>query len=559
MQLDKKNTEWFAEFKKSEEYKMFAKHPVAYFSSEYALDSSFPTYAGGLGVLAGDFVREVAMQDFPLVSVGLFYKKAQSILSLKEYDAKEKIQTLLDDDGKELMIPLPIGGRTVNLKARMWQEGKTKVYLLDADVPENDPLDREITKTLYDEDRDIRIKQEIILGIGGFRLLAKLGYHASVYHLNEGHSAFLALELVRHEMEHQHVDFKTACEFASKHLVFTNHTLVPAGQEQFAAEKVAQFVEECANQICINPHDIVGLGISEENPNLFSMTTLSFRLSAKSNAVSKLHLEEARKIWPDDMTDSITNGIFIPRWDKISHGSADINASHTKNKENLLNLIKEQTGLLWSPSDLIFVWARRLVEYKQPLLFLSNMEKLIEISKNSPMPIRIIFSGPTGEKDGEFTTAIKKLIKEKLKENAAFIPNYSLDVAEILTAGADVWLNTPVVGREACGTSGMKAALNGVLSLSTNDGWVHEVEAKDIGWVINEKEAEGDIFSLVEKKIIPVYYEHLKNSEGSEWGERMLRARNLILENFSTTRALREYIEKLYVPTLKQKHQHKKE
>lgn len=556
MQLDKNNKEWFAEFKKSVEYEMFTEHPVAYFSAEYALDSALPTYAGGLGILAGDYIREIAMQEFPLISVGLFYQKAQNILTLKGNDNVNKIKTVTDENGEDLVVTVPIEHRIVKIKARLWEEGKAKVYLLDTDIDENDPMDRDISKNLYDENRDLRLKQEILLGIGGFRLLAKLGYHASVYHFNEGHSAFLSLELVRHEMEHQKVNFKKACEYAKKHVIFTNHTLVPAGQERFATDKVRSFTGLCAEEICLNPKDIVGLGTTKEDPDLFSMTTLSFNLSTKSNAVSKLHLEEARKIWPE-MTDSITNGIFIPRWDKVGENSDDINKSHSENKSKLLGLVKEQTGQMWSPSDLVFVWARRLVEYKQPLLFLSNINKLIEISKNSPVPIRIIFSGPTGETDGEYATAIKKLIKEKLDGNAAFIPNYSINVAEILTAGADVWLNTPVVGREACGTSGMKAALNGVLSLSTNDGWVYEVDTKEIGWVINEGEAEGDIFSIVEKKIIPVYYNHLKNPTDSEWSEKMKTARNLILAKFSTTRALREYIEKLYIPTLKQKHQHK--
>ncbi len=551
------NREWLEEFKKSEEYARFEKNPVAYFSAEYALDSALPTYAGGLGVLAGDYVREVAVQEFPLVSVGLFYKKAQSILSLKEYDDKEKIKTVLDSSNQEIIIPLPMGERIVSLKARAWEEGKVKVYLLDADIPENDPKDREITKRLYDEDRDIRIKQEIILGIGGFRLLAKLGYHASVYHLNEGHSAFLALELVRHEMEHQHVDFKTACEFAKKHVVFTNHTLVPAGQEQFSAEKVKLFIEECANQICINPSEIAGLGTSKEEPNAFSMTTLSFNLAEKSNAVSELHLKEAKKIWPKPDMNCVTNGIFLPRWDKIKPASTNIWEAHLINKRKLLQLVKEHNGETWSETDLIFVWARRLVEYKQPLLFLGNMDKLIEISKSSPVPIRIIFSGPTGDTENPFVTDIQNLIKEKLKDHAAFIPNYSIELAEILTAGADIWLNTPIVGREACGTSGMKAGLNGVLNLSTRDGWVDEVNGGDIGWIINESQKEEDIFSIVEKKIIPVYYEHIQNPVGSEWSQKMEKVRSLILNDFSMTRALRQYIEKLYLPTLAQKHSHK--
>ena len=558
MQKYNNHSNYFIEFKKSLEYQAFVKNPVAYFCAEYALDSSFPTYAGGLGVLAGDFVREAAIQGFPLVSVGLLYKKAQSILSLEEHKEKHKLKIVIDKNNQEIIVSLPIEGRTVYAKAWLWEENKAKVYLLDTDTIENDVRDREITKHLYDENRDTRLKQEILLGIGGFRLLAQLGYRCSVYHLNEGHSAFLALELVRHEMEHQRVNFKNACEYAKKHVIFTNHTLVPAGQEQFLSEKVILFIERCAMQICLNSREISKLGSSENDPNTFSMTTLSFKISNKSNAVSKLHTEKSKKIWPNEVIENVTNGIFLPRWDKTRNVSKEnIWEHHLENKRKLLDLVKEKTGEIWNETDLVFAWARRLVEYKQPLLFLDHLDKLLEISKNSPMPIRIIFSGPTGDNEGSFVGKIKKIIEEQLKGTAAFIPNYSTDVAEILTDGADIWLNTPSVGSEACGTSGMKAGLNGVLSLSTADGWVYEVDGSEIGWIIDESQVEGELFYLVEKKILPLYEAHLKNKEGSEWTEKMWKVRSLILENFSTSRVLKEYIEKLYIPTLKQKHIHK--
>lgn len=555
-----KNPDWFEKFKKTEEYEMFAKNPVAYFSAEYGLESSLPTYAGGLGILAGDFVREVGMQDFPLVSVGLMYKKAQGILSLKETEKNSQLKVVLGEDGEEVVVELPLENRTVKIRALQWQEGNAKVYLLDTDMEANDEMDRNITKNLYDEDRDMRLKQEIVLGIGGFRFLARLGHHPSVYHLNEGHSAFLALELVRHEMDHQKVDFHAACQFAKRHVIFTNHTLVLAGQERFSKEKVEQLIDPCAKEICINSADIAELGAEEGIPNSFSMTKLSFNLSSKSNAVSKIHLEKADLLWPNQMTDYITNGIFIDRWDKIKEfPSQDIWTTHLNNKRILLNLIKEQIGQAWEETDLIFVWARRLVEYKQPLLFLDNLERLTEIIANSKVKIRIIFSGPTSEIENKYITAIKEIIEKKLISNVIFVPNYSIHLAEILTAGADIWLNTPVVGREACGTSGMKAGLNGVLALSTRDGWIAEVDEEEIGWIADEKVPGAEIFHILEKKIIPLYNKHLNNVVDSEWTERMNRARNLVLEQFSTTRTLKEYVEKLYIPVLQQKHTRKTE
>ncbi len=548
---------WFSEFKKSDEYEIFVKNPVAYFCAEYALDSTLPTYAGGLGILAGDFVREAAMENFPLVAIGLYYKKAQSALSAVENGNQKKLKKVIDKDGEEIMVSMPLADRIVSIKAWQWDENGAKVYLLDTDIPENDSEDRKITEQLYDENRDIRLKQEIVLGIGGFRLLARLGYHASVYHMNEGHSAFLALELVRHEMEHQRASFENACQYAQKHILFTNHTLIPAGQEQFLAEKVGLFMGQYAEEMGLEGVDIAQLGSVEYDSNLLSMTILSFNLSAKSNTVSKLHMEKARQIWPNQTMENVTNGIFITRWDKLGDVSKEsVWKKHLQNKRRLLSLVKEKSGEVWSETDLIFAWGRRLVDYKQPLLLLDNTERLLEILKNSPVPIRIIFSGPTGENNSPFVEKIKKIAEEKLKGAAIFIPNYNTDIAETLVAGADVWLNTPLIGSEACGTSGMKAALNGVLNLSTNDGWVHEVNGKDIGWVVNESQNGEEIRALIEKNIIPLYVGHLKNSEHSEWVEKMITARNLILQNFSTSRALKEYIEKLYIPTLKNKHRH---
>lgn len=558
MDTIKDQTDFFKEFKKSEEYEILGKAPVAYFCAEYALESAFPTYAGGLGILSGDYIRETAKQGFPLVAVGLRYQNGQSVLSQEE-DKKEIIlKKVLDKNGLEVIVSIPIDHRNVNAKSWLWEEGDAKVYLLDTDIEENDPRDRGLTKNLYDMDRDIRLKQEIILGIGGFRLLAALGYHASVYHLNEGHSAFLALELIRHEMEHQKVGFKEACEYAQKHILFTNHTLALAGQEKFAPEKVAQFIEMCAKDICLDSNEIATLGLPSSDTNIFSMTTFSFRLSAKANTVSKIHYENAKLVWPEEFMDNVTNGIYIDRWDKIKNSSEEnLLTSHLENKQKLINLVKEKTGQIWGENDLVFVWARRLVSYKQPMFLFNNIEKLVEITKNSPVPVRIIFAGPTIPGDRSFQDQLEIIFKEKLPGAAVFIPDYNIELSKVLTTGADVWLNTPIIGTEACGTSGMKAALNGTLSLSTSDGWINEVNAEDVGWVTKNSNNNDEMLNLVRDEIIPTFVEHLKDPHNSVWVNKMARARNLIINQFSTTRMLREYIEKLYLPIMAQKHSHR--
>ncbi|OGI94724.1 hypothetical protein A3I84_00300 [Candidatus Nomurabacteria bacterium RIFCSPLOWO2_02_FULL_36_8] len=342
--IQDKENDWFTEFKKGEEYKAFLKNPVAYFCAEYALESTLPTYAGGLGVLAGDLVREVALQKFPLISVGLFYKKGQNILSTEKILPKNKLKPVLDESGKEVIVSLPMENRPVKVRAWQWEDGGARVYLLDTDIPENRAEDRKITEQLYNEDRDMRLRQEILLGIAGFRLLAQLGYHPSVYHLNEGHSAFLALELIKHEMEHQQVDFKEACEYAKKHIVFTNHTLLMSGQERFSSDKVKLFIDPCAKEICLNQNEIAELGTLENNPDTFSMTNFSFKLSTKSNAVSRLHQEKSIEIWPNKNIENVTNGIFISRWDKVDGVSEkNIWATHLKNKKKLEKFGMKQT------------------------------------------------------------------------------------------------------------------------------------------------------------------------------------------------------------------------
>ncbi|MEK7228347.1 MAG: glycogen/starch/alpha-glucan phosphorylase, partial [Patescibacteria group bacterium] len=405
---------------------------------------------------------------------------------------------------------------------------------------------------------ELRLKEEILLGIGGFRFLRHLlGLHPSVYHLNEGHSAFLALELVHHEMIHQKVDFATASEFASRHILFTNHTLVPAGQEIFMIESVSEALAGYAKEIEVPIRDIVNMGISDET-KLFSMTTFSFRFSAIANSVSRIHNEKAALLWPKNKMDNITNGIYIPRWDKVLD-KENIWTKHQENKRKLLEYIKKNTGVVWSEDTLLFGWGRRLVPYKQPLAFVQEVERFLSLAKDSNRPFRIVFSGPTSENiTNELAIILKTYINEKLGDVAVFLPHFNIEIASLMIAGCDVWLNTPIVGREACGTSTMKAALNGVLPLSTKDGWIAEVDLRECGWVVNNSEnLSVELLDITEKQIVPLYYEHLSNPEGSTWLSYMRNARSLIEKQFSTFRVLKEYTDKCYIPILHKKHIHK--
>lgn len=545
---------WVSEFKNSNDYQILKEKPIAYFSAEYALSPTLPTYAGGLGVLAGDIVKEASANDLPMVFIGLFYKKGQNDIVIDKNNSKEEV-SLVSIAGKPVVVSIPISDRQVHFQ--VWQYGNN-VYLLDTDVPENSLEDRLITSQLYVENHDLRLKQEILLGIGGFRFLRHLlGLHPSVYHLNEGHSAFLALELVHHEMVHQRVDFATASEFASKHILFTNHTLVPAGQELFTVESVSLALGAYAREIEVSIKDIVGMGLSED-PNLFSMTVFSFRFSAKVTAVSQMHKEKALLVWPKYPMESITNGIYLLRWDKIVNDS-DIWISHQTNKRKLLEYIQEHTSISWAEDTLLFGWGRRLVPYKQPMAFIEDFKRVLTLATDSKRPFRIVFSGPTSENNNnELAIILRNFINEKLSDVAVFLPNFNIDLASLMTSGCDVWLNTPIIGREACGTSGMKAALNGGVMLSSKDGWVAEANLKDHGFLIeNTENFSKTLLDITEKEIIPLYYEHISNPENSKWLSLMKNSRSLIQTQFSTSRVLNEYVNKCYIPILHNKHAHK--
>lgn len=564
-----KNIKWFENFKKSPEYQGFSKEPVAYFCAEFALVSDMPTYIGGLGVLSGDYVKESADRGFPIIGIGLFYSESHQLNDnspeenngLKKSDSGESALSLVvDEKQNRVLIYLPIQDRIVRAQAWKWIKGNVTVYLLDTNISENEQGDRKITSRLYIPDKEMRVKQEMVLGIGGSRLLQVLKIHPSVYHLNEGHSAFLILELARYEVERRNVDFAKACTFASQHIAFTNHTLVPAGNELFNKDLVSAMMYKYAEELQVPIAELVSLG-SIKDSSLFSMTTLSLRFSSKINAVSALHAKKAEEIFGPYKMENVTNGIYIDGWDSIkTGGDKNIWENHQQNKRKLLATIKEKSGEEWGEDTLLVGWARRFVPYKRPLSILENIKELKNIAEVKGRKVKIVFAGHASEGDQEgekILDEVRRIIAEELRGVAVFLPNYNLELAKLLTSGCDIWLNTPVVGSEACGTSGMKAALNGALPLTTKDGWVDEVDLSGIGWILENTDINRKILEILDKSVVPMYYKHLENPNDSayEWFARMEKARGLILEKFSMTRALREYIENIYLPISKQKHQ----
>lgn len=547
------NDKWEAIFQTGDTSNYVKNHPVAYFCAEYAFKDNISAYAGGLGVLAGDYIHEVANNGFPLVAVGLAYKHGRRAENI----ATHSLPFATNESGERVVVVVPIGNSFVYVSARVYEEGAVSVYFLDCDIDENDAGDRVITDALYAEDRLTRLKQEIILGIGGFRVLEVLGIKPSIYHLNEGHSAFLVLELTRHEMEHKGVDFEQGYSFAKSHIVFTNHTLVPAGQERFGNDMIRNCFSAYVRLLKIDTDILISLG-SEELSGDFSMTLFALNSSLHSNGVSCLHTEKAQEIWPTHHIINVTNGIHISNWDMLATDVVgEIIGRHAERKQLLIERVQSEIGVRWDKNDLIIGWARRIVSYKRPLAILENAEGLRKIIKDTGRQIRLVFSGPSSKHEdisGELESILHEKLSTEFSDIAVFLPKYSIVEARLIESGSDVWLNTPIVGREACGTSGMKAGLNGVLSLTTDDGWVNEVEGDLIGWKIEDEPINEKVLAVLRESVIPQFDEYLKNGEESLWLKKMISARSLIKSSYSASRMFEDYARLVYLPTLQNIH-----
>lgn len=549
-----KNLSWFKNFRRSTVLKQFKERPIAYFCAEYALDKNLPTYAGGLGVLAGDIVNEAADQKIPFVAVGLMYHK-------KYYeDFDDKISATPEKSGFNLVynkhgiltVKIPLLDCVVHVCAWKRQIGTVSIYLLDTDLPQNNANDRAITAQLYTNDKETRLKQHIILGICGLRFLKAVNIHPSIYHLNEGHSAMLSLELIHHEMETRKIGFDEAKQFAKRRIVFTNHTIVNVGSDVYSGDLVALMLSKYAEELKMPIKDIIDLGLVQES-SMFSMTMLSLRMAEIINAVSELHAKKAKEIWTSHPMVAITNGIHFDRWNKIKSFDykkpGNFWREHQRNKNKLLLLINKTTASPWKEDELVIGWARRLVGYKRPLALFEDIKNLKKIALNQERPVKFVISGmppPNHAESRAIYEQLKNLIERELPSMAVFLPNYNLEIAELMTAGCDVWLNTPVVGFEACGTSGMKAALNGVLPLTTPDGWVAETQMYKVGWMLDDAKISKSILDKIKSDVTPLYYNRDKNGVPKLWEENMVNAREMILNQFTTARVLRQYIEFLY-------------
>ncbi len=535
---------------------------AAYFSCEFGIDEGLPIYSGGLGVLSGDHLKSASDLGIPLVGVGLLYQKGyfRQILSLDGWQQElypdndwYNMPVTLEHgaDGKPLTIEVPMGGET--LKARIWrvQVGRTPLYLLDSNVKENPPRMREVTHTLYGGDRDMRIRQEILLGIGGVRALKALGLSPTVYHMNEGHSAFLAIERIRMLMAEHRVSFAEAREQVFASNVFTTHTPVPAGNEVFGTDLVRRYLHGVAHDLGLPWQEFLGQGQvpSAKSPD-FGMTVFALRSAAFTNGVARLHAETSRKMWRDLWPSlpeaevpirSVTNGIHTRSW--LSHDlgelylrymgprfqekpadhtvweridaipSGELWRNHQVRKERLVFFVRKRLkGQLTrqgagasairsaeevlQPEALTIGFSRRFATYKRAGLLFRQPERLLRLLTSSDRPVQIVFAGKAHPQDGPAKEIIKSVVHfasdPRIRHRLVFLENYDINVARYLVQGVDVWLNTPRRPLEASGTSGMKAAANGALNVSVLDGWWCEGYAADTGWAIGRGEVYAD-------------------------------------------------------------------
>lgn len=360
----------------------------------------------------------------------------------------------------------------------------------------------------------------------------------------------LAIEIANHEMKEHKKAFLEELELVKRHIVFTNHTLIATGNDTYSNDLVTALFKQYAGELQVPVDKLVSLGLVQET-SIFSMTMLALRMAGTINAVSSLHAKKAASIWTDHPMISITNGIHMPTWDGVGR-EENIWQTHQKNKRALLELIYKETGEIWDENELLLGWARRIVGYKRPLVLFDDLNRFVAMAKSANRPIRVVFAGHPHQSDEEgmqLLETLKKLIHSDLKGTVVYLKNYNISLAKQMVAGCDVWFNTPVVGFEACGTSGMKAALNGALPATTKDGWVDEVELFGIGWILDTDKIGQSLLDTLEHEIIPMYYEKQKDGF-STWQQHVKNARDLVKNEFSATKMLRNYIEKMYLPAI---------
>ena len=569
---------------------------IAYFSPEFGISEMLPQYSGGLGVLAGDHLKAASDLELPLVAVGLFYRDGffhQAISDERQHEVYERMDPRsLGLEQMPVIVDITMDDRIV--KARVWRAdvGRTKLILLDTDLELNDEAGRRVSDRLYGGDREHRIRQELLMGVGGVRALRQLGFEPSVFHLNEGHAGFLALELLGEEVDRGR-SLEDAIDAVRPKIVFTTHTPVPAGIDRFSHDLMQRYLGVWCERYDVSVDRLIGLGHMPGDHDSFNMAAFCLRMSSRANGVSKLHGAVSRKMFAEvpggSQITSVTNGVHartwvandlqevfdaalgeawgdhsVEAWDRVAEISdADVIGTRTAGRQRLIDLVTHRIGHAHdlAPDVLTIGFARRFATYKRADLLLSDLDRLMAFIRDEDRPIQFVFAGkahPADKAGKEILHRVLHFAKSAAANGRfVFIPDYQMAVARTMYAGCDVWLNNPIRPNEACGTSGEKSALNGGLNFSVLDGWWDECYDGDNGWMIETSHAPTQparnieeaawLYRVLDTEILPLFY-----SDGARpsaaWISKMRHAWTSLGPYVTAGRMVAEYDERLYRP-----------
>ncbi|OQX73302.1 MAG: alpha-glucan phosphorylase [Campylobacteraceae bacterium 4484_4] len=600
--------------------------PIAYFCAEYGLHHSVPIYSGGLGFLAGDILKESSDMGLPVVGVGFMYPEGyvRQIIGSDGWQNGTSepldrdmapIERVLDGKGDHMTLQVPFIDPPVYVSVWKINVGRITLYLLDTDIEKNDPWDRQISSHLYTPDMNQRLRQQIVLGIGGYRVLEELGIEYSILHLNEGHPAFALFERVRSFMQNEGMGLDEAIDRVRKSSIFTTHTSLQAATDIYSFDMMSRYFEDYRKNLGMDKERFMSFGINPDDPAAgFNMTVFGMKMCENRNAVSKRHGEVTRKIWKNVFAlenpkavpiDAITNGVHLPTWlgdelfevldktlgehwlqmqdipqiwERISElDDQTLWNFHYIYKVRMVNFIRERVrrkwadegidplvamaeGVMLDPDVLTIGFARRMTEYKRPDLILYDLDRLEKIVNDFARPVQIIFAGKAHPADTPGKKILQRIFKTaqdpRFRGRIAFVEDYGEDVAKYLVRGVDVWLNTPKIPMEACGTSGMKAAINGTLHFSVLDGWWPEGYNGKNGWVIGGEKSDDaadakSLYDRLEKEIVPLYYEVSEEGIPGGWIAMMRESIKSVAPQFGARRMMKEYLAKFYLPITK--------
>ena len=537
-------------------------HPIAYFSAEFGFDAQLPIYAGGLGILAGDIMKQAGDENYPVVGVGLLYRGNGMKQGLDEQGRQVDLDWDFDPvavglehvylDNLPLFVSVHIGDALIWL--RVWKKTfspAVTLYLLDSETEQNTMAERTSTHILYSGSVEYMFKQAMLLGIGGVKVLTALGIHPSIFHLNEGRPAFLHWQLVRQFMDLHGLSYDTARQLAREKTVYTNHTLVGAANLSLQSNIMCHYASYYAGKMRVSCDELLAQG-REDGPDDFNITRFALNVSNRSNGVSKLHSDLSASQWPQYHWCNVTNGVHMGTWQSpaVLTSKDDVAAlwqAHLAEKRNLSTFVQTETGFSINPDWLFITWSRRLAGYKRLDSLFADLDRLAKILKRSDRPVQLLVAGKAHQGDQGGKDRLQEVIghfSQELAGHALFIPNYNIAIAQQLTRGSDVWLNTPEVGREACGTSGMKAMSNGVLQCTVADGWAAEVQWQDTGWTLDSADISSSVYTTLETSIVPMYFDRQEGLP-KRWLEMMQKSITLA-ESFSAETMLNQYRKELY-------------